>query len=87
MTKHARARVRAGEMVPLARQIACVERELRMRRSTYPQWIEEGRMTVEKAARETWEMQAVLDTLRRLGGAPTAVQPELFDHHIRRSKP
>jgi hypothetical protein len=87
VTKNAGVPVRAGEMVPLARQIACVERELRMRRSEYPRLVEEGRMSAEKATRETWEMQAVLDTLRRLGGAPTAEQPELFDHHTRRSKP
>jgi hypothetical protein len=35
-------------------------------------------MKAEDAARETWEMQAVLDTLRALGGAPTAVQPDLL---------
>ena len=61
----------------LAQQIACVERELRMRRSAYPKWVQSGRMRAEDAARETWAMQAVLDTLRGLAGTPTAVQPGL----------
>jgi hypothetical protein len=76
--KNAGAPVRAGETVPLPRQIACVERELRMRRGAYPRWVAAGRMRVEDAARETWEMQAVLDTLRQLAGVPTAVQPDLL---------
>lgn len=76
--KNAGAPVRANETVPLARQVACVERELRMRRRAYPRWIAAGRMTEQEAARETWEMQAVLDTLRGLAGAPTAVQPDLL---------
>jgi len=78
MAKHAGAPVRASETVPLARQIACVERELRMRRRAYPRWVGDGRMTAEQAARETWEMQAVLDMLRGLAGVPTAVQPDLL---------
>ncbi|MBU8540236.1 hypothetical protein [Falsiroseomonas tokyonensis] len=76
--KNAGAPVRAGEKVPLAQQIACVERELRLRRSAYPRWVAAGRMTEEKAAAETWQMQAVLDTLRGLAGTPTAVQPDLL---------
>lgn len=76
--KRAGSPVRANETVALHRQIACVERELRMRRTAYPRWVSAGRMTREDAARETWEMQAVLDTLRDLAGAPTAVQPDLL---------
>jgi hypothetical protein len=76
--KIAGAPVRAGDTVPLPRQIACVQRELAMRRSAYPRFVASGRMTAEQAARETWEMQGVLDTLRRLAGAPTAVQPDLL---------
>jgi hypothetical protein len=56
--------------VPLARQIACVKRELAMRRSAYPKWVARGRMRAEDAARETAEMQAVLDTLNELAGEP-----------------
>lgn len=78
MTKNAGALVRANETVPLARQIACAERELRMRRRVYPRWVAARRMTEQDAARETWEMQAILDTLRTLAGTPTAVQPDLL---------
>lgn len=78
MAKLAGAPVRANETVPLPQQIACVERELRMRRTAYPRWVAAGRMTAEKAAQETWQMQAVLDTLRGLAGTPTAVQPDLL---------
>lgn len=31
-------------MTPLADQIACVKRELAMRRSAYPKWVAAGRM-------------------------------------------
>jgi hypothetical protein len=75
--KQAGAPVRAGEVVSLPDQIVCVMRELAMRRRVYPRWVAEGRMTGEQAARETWHMQAVLDTLRGLAGIPTAVQPGL----------
>jgi hypothetical protein len=74
----AAAPVRANETVPLQRQIGCVMRELQMRRRVYPGLIAARRMTAEAAARETWEMQAVLDTLRGLAGAPTAAQPDLL---------
>lgn len=76
--KTAGAPVRAGDTVPLPRQIACVERELRMRRRVYPRLVADGRMAEADATRETWEMQAVLDTLRGLAGVPTAVQPDLL---------
>ncbi len=52
--------------VPIADQIACVERELRMRARVYPGWIAAGRMTREKADAETRAMEAVLMTLRSL---------------------
>lgn len=32
-----------GERVPIADQIACVQRELRMRAQTYPAWVRQGR--------------------------------------------
>lgn len=45
-------------------QIACVEREIAMRRRAYPRWIEQGRMTPQKSAQEIAAMEAVLETLR-----------------------
>jgi hypothetical protein len=50
MSKHAAAPVRANETVSLPRQIACVERELRMRRRVYPGLVARGSMAVEDAA-------------------------------------
>lgn len=51
---------------PLPDQIACVERELGMRRRVYGKWIAAGRMTQADADREIATMSAVLDTLRSL---------------------
>lgn len=53
-------------MIPLLEQIACVERELVMRRRAYPRWIEGGKMTQAKADAEIRAMTAVLETLREL---------------------
>lgn len=78
MVKHAGAPVRAGDTVSLEDQIRCVERELRMRRKVYPGQVAQGRLRAADAARETWAMQAVLDTLREKAGVPTAVQPDLL---------
>lgn len=62
--------------VPIAEQIACVERELRMRARVYPGWVAAGRMTRERAEAETRAMEAVLMTLRGL--APPAPQGDLL---------
>lgn len=52
--------------VPLKAQIACVIRELALRRTMYPRWIEQRRMKSEAAAKEMAAMQAVLATLTAL---------------------
>lgn len=52
--------------ITLEQQIACVRRELKMREKVYPRWVLEGRMTQEKATRETLSMHAVLATLEAL---------------------
>lgn len=52
--------------VPLADQIACVERELAMRRRVYPGWVANGRMQIVTAELEITRMVAVLETLRQL---------------------
>jgi hypothetical protein len=77
MVIQAGAAVRAGDTVALDVQIRCVQRELKLRRRVYPRLVSQKTMRVEDATRETWEMQAVLDTLNRLAGQPTAVQPGL----------
>ncbi len=45
-------------------QIACIEREIRMRKRVYPRWVGRGRMTQAKADQELETMRAVLVTLR-----------------------
>lgn len=52
--------------IPLSDQIACVTRELGMRRRVYPRWIESGRMRQEESDREIARMEAVLATLQGL---------------------
>lgn len=51
-------------------QIACVEREIRKRRTAYPRWVATGRMSRDKADREIATMEAVATTLCRLRTAP-----------------
>lgn len=57
--------------VSIEEQIASVEREIRMRESTYPRWVEQRCMTVKTAEHEISCMQAVLATLRRLDATGT----------------
>jgi signal recognition particle subunit SEC65 len=52
--------------VSIEEQIASIEREIRMRESAYPRWVEQRRMTVKTAEHEIACMQAVLATLRRI---------------------
>jgi signal recognition particle subunit SEC65 len=52
--------------VSIEEQIASVEREIRMRESAYPRWVEQRRMTVKTAEHEIACMQAVLTTLQRI---------------------
>lgn len=50
----------------LAEQIACVEREIAMRRRVYPRWVGAKRMTAAKAAAEIATMESVLSTLKSM---------------------
>ncbi len=52
--------------VSLADQLACCEREVKMRERVYPGWVERGRMTPQKAAAELHAMRSVVATLRQL---------------------
>ena len=61
--------------VPIEKQIACVERELRMRASVYPRWISLGKMSQARADSETADMEGVLKTLRAIRDAR---QPDLL---------
>lgn len=60
------AGVEDGVAVPLVEQIACVERELHLRRNVYPRWVKQGKLTQAAADTELRRMQGVLDTLRGL---------------------
>lgn len=66
----------AVQLVPLADQIACIEREIGYRLRVYPRRVEDKKMTQQLADRELDRMRAVLATLKRaaesepiLGGA------------------
>lgn len=50
--------------IPLAAQIECVEREIKLRERVYPRWIVGARITQDKADREIATMRAVLATLK-----------------------
>ena len=56
----------ADDFSSLDMQIRCVRREIAMRESVYPRWVQAGRMTQNQAAAEIQMMTAVLDTLTRL---------------------
>lgn len=58
--------------IPIREQIACVERELAMRRTVYPRRVASGHMTQTLADRETGRMEAVLRSLVDLEKIRTA---------------
>ena len=62
--------------IPLARQIRCVERELRMRRNAFPRWVEQRKIDQAFADDELATMEAVLKTLR---GLDAGGQRSLFE--------
>ena len=55
--------------VPLADQIACVKREIRMREEVYPRRVKERRMREDVADLELARMRAVLATLEGIQAA------------------
>lgn len=55
--------------VTLRQQIACAERELKMRIRVYPRWVEAGKMKQADADAEIAAMQAIVATLRTLPGS------------------
>jgi hypothetical protein len=52
--------------ISLADMIACVERELELRKRVYPRRVEAKKMTQEAADKEMLRMQAVRQTLLRI---------------------
>lgn len=68
--------------ITLADQVACVEREIAMRRAVYPGLVARERMSQAKADREIAAMEAVLETLgTQLSQMVETVKeaPTLFD--------
>lgn len=55
-----------AEAIPLERQIACVRREVGMRRHVYPRWVATSKMSQDDADRQIATMEAVQATLERL---------------------
>lgn len=53
-------------MITIEDQIKAVEREISMRRRVYPRWVENKRMSQEKADKEIATMEAVLETLKEV---------------------
>ena len=47
-------------------QLACAERELKMRHRVYPRWVSQARMSQASADREIATMTAIVDTLKPL---------------------
>lgn len=57
-------RMSSGVIVSFAEQLACVERELKLRKRAYPRWVRDGRMPEASADREIRTMEAVAETVR-----------------------
>lgn len=49
-----------------ADKLACVQRELALRKRVYPRWVLAGKMTQEKADRETALMEEIVEDYRRI---------------------
>lgn len=65
--------------IDIDRQIACVRREVSMRRRVYPRWVSTGKMTQDEADRQISTMEAVQATLESVRSERQAqVAPRLF---------
>lgn len=51
-------------IVPFEEQLACVQRELKLRRRAYPRLVASQRMSQAAADREVMLMEAVLETVK-----------------------
>lgn len=64
----------SNPMKSLDDQLACLRRELALRRNVYPKWIESRRMTPDKAAHEIECMEAAIKTIELHIGCRDAAQ-------------
>lgn len=53
-------------MKTLTEQLACVRRELAVRKNVYPAWVRTGRMAKEKAHHEIECMASVVETIEKM---------------------
>jgi hypothetical protein len=53
-------------VISLSDQLAAAQREVRMRKQTYPRLIEQGKMTTVEADYQIRVMEAIVKTLHRL---------------------
>ena len=53
-------------MISLADQRAAAQREVRLRKATYPRLVHQGKMAPEEAEYQTRVMEAIVKTLHRL---------------------
>lgn len=68
-----------SEPIDIDRQVACVRREISMRRRVYPRWVSTGKMTQDEADRQISTMEAVQATLESVRSERQAkVAPGLF---------
>jgi len=66
-------------MITIGEQIACVKREIGLRRRLYPRFVKGGRFTQEFADDEIANMEAVLATLKNVAAEQEAkVNPPLL---------
>lgn len=63
------------DSVSIDEQIACVKREISMRRNVYPRWVALEKMKPEVMEKEIVRMEAVLVTLARV---KQEMEPNLF---------
>jgi hypothetical protein len=66
MSAHEIGELSLNRKPTIAEQIACVRRELALRKNFYPKWVQSGRMKAEAADHEIACMQAIHDTLAEL---------------------
>ena len=65
--------------VPIADQIACVERELGFRERLFPRWVKSQKLTQKAADLEMVRMRAVLDSLSELNGLVRRTEERVLD--------
>jgi hypothetical protein len=62
----------------LDRKVDCIRRELKMRRSVYPRWVDSGRLTQIQADEEIAVMAEILADLEKAAAANPGASGRLF---------